>query len=132
MARQERGSGLVEHVVALALLGVLTASLFGLLVVGSLAARSAQDHSAAAWLAAQKLEQITGDRQAAAGFPRSPLHPDRFPGYQWEADVAAASPGLDRVTVTVSWLHRGRERGVTLTTLVRRPSDGDHGATVSD
>jgi type II secretory pathway pseudopilin PulG len=132
MSRYECGSGLVEHVVALALLGLLAVSLIGLLLAGSLAARSARDHSTAAWLAAQQLEQITGGRGTPASVSRSRLDPNRFPGYQWEATVAEGPPGLARVAVTVSWLHRGRERHVTLTTLVRSLWHDDHEATGSN
>ncbi len=117
-----RGSVLIEQVLAVALMSLMLVSVFSLLTVGSLAAQSSQESSLAGGLAAQKLEQITGRWEDPAEIPRQALGP-QYPLHQWQVDVEDVDAALRAVTVTVSWPHRGRERSVSITTLVRRQEE---------
>lgn len=114
---------LLDQIVAIALLGVLVASIFSVLTAGSLAAQMAREFSLAGGLAAKKLEEITAACEEPAGVSRQALDPQRFPRYEWQVDVAEVTPPLCQVTVTVWWPQRGRERSVSLTTLVRRQEE---------
>lgn len=118
-----RGSVLIEQLLAISLMSLLLVSVFSLLTVGSFAAQMAQEFSLAGGLAAQKLEEITGGREGPAPVAREPLDSARFPRHQWQADITEVGPALRQVTVTVWWPHRGRERSVSLTTLVRQQEE---------
>ncbi|MDR7518381.1 MAG: hypothetical protein QN131_00150 [Armatimonadota bacterium] len=120
LASNSRGSVLLEQLVAIAVLGLLVVSTFSLLTTGTLAAQTAQKMSVAGTLAAQKLEEFSGQCGEFTTTPRQPLDPQQFPGYQWRAVVEEAAPGLCRVTVTVWWPVRGQERQTSLSTLARR------------
>lgn len=94
-------------------------SLFGLLATGAMAAQMAHDLGLAGTLAAQKLEETVAACAPPAPVSRRPVDAVRFPGREWTAAVRAVAPGLWEVTVTVWWPQRGRERQVSLSTLVR-------------
>lgn len=123
MSEQARGSVLLEQLLAISVLGILVVSVFSVLTTGSLAAQMAQKLSLASGLAAEKLEEISARCEGSAEASRRPFDPKRFPGYQWKAAIAEVAPGLCQTTVTVWWPERGRERSVSLTTLVRRQED---------
>ena len=120
---QHRGSLLIEHLVAMALLGLLVVSVFSLLSTGSRAAQMAKEARIAGSLAAQKLEELTARCDRTTDVSPQPLDPARFSGYQWQADVTEVAPNLRQMTVTVKWVARGQERKVRLTTLVRHSDD---------
>ncbi len=115
-----RGSILIEQLVAIALMSIMLVSVFSLLTAGALAAQMAQEFGLAGGLAAQKLEEITGGREEPTGGLRQPIDPDRYPRHEWQADVTDVDAALRQITVTVWWRQRGRERSVSLTTLVRQ------------
>lgn len=120
---QDRGSILIEQLVAITLMGLLVVSIFSLLTTGSLGAQIARESSLAGGLAAQKLEEITGSWEEPTPVDRGPLDPRRFPRHEWQVDVTDVDRTLRQVTVTVWWPHRGRQRSVSLTTLVRRQEE---------
>lgn len=120
---RNRGSVLLEHLVAVSLLGVLAVSIFALLGTGSLAAQLSRKLSVAGELAAGKIEQFTERCEGPAEVAREPLDPERFPGYQWQSVTEEVSPGLCQVTVTVWWPLRGQQRSFQLTTLIRRQEE---------
>ncbi len=120
---RDRGSLLLEHLVAMALLSLMVVSVFSMLSTGSWAAQRAKETRLAGSLAAQKLEELTARCDDTTDISRQPFDPVRFPGYQWLADVTQVAPSLRQVTVTVSWPARGQERSVSLTTLVRHQDD---------
>jgi len=117
---QNRGSILIEHLLAVSLLSLFIVSLFSLLATGSLAAQMAQERSVAGGLAAQKLEEIACGCQEPVPMTRRPVDPLRFPKYEWEVSVEQIGPALREVTVTVWWPFRGHERHLSFTTLARR------------
>ncbi len=120
---RDRGSLLLEHLVAMVLLSLLVVSVFSMLSTGSRAAQMAKETRLAGSLAAQKLEELTAGCDDTTDVSRQPLDPVRFPEYQWQADVTQVAPSLRQVTVTVSWPTRGQEHKVSLTTIVRHQDD---------
>ena len=116
-----RGSILLDQMVALALLGLLVVSTFSLLTTGTLAAHLARESSVAGGLAAQKLEETLASEPAEVR--RQLIDPVRFPRYEWQVSVMDADGPFQRVAVTVWWPLRNTMRSVTLTTLVRREDE---------
>lgn len=117
----QRGSILIDQLVALALLGLLLVSVFSLLSTGTLAARLVRQSAQAGALAAQRLEETLSTPAGATETARQPLDPQRFPGYEWAIAVTDVDAAVQQVSVTVWWPVRATTRSVTLTTLVRRP-----------
>ncbi len=116
----QRGAVLMEHLVAVAILGLVVVATFSLLAVGTLAGALAQDQSQATYLAQRLLEQVkAGGYEAATSLPQQPIDPARFPGYEWQVDVVERQPQLKEVTATVYWMARRRERSVRLVTNLR-------------
>jgi Tfp pilus assembly protein PilV len=113
------GATLIEHVIAVAVLAVVVTSVLTLLSVGYLAENLAQDQSLAVNLAQQKLEEIrAGGVEAAAPAERQPVALAASGGYEWQVEVTDVAPRLRQVTAIVYWKTRGRERSVTLVTLL--------------
>ncbi|MGH2375743.1 MAG: type IV pilus modification PilV family protein, partial [bacterium] len=79
MDTPERGSILIEQLVALSLMSLMLVGLFSLLTAGALAAQMSSEFSLAGSLAAQKLEEISGSREEPTEVLRQPLDPERFP-----------------------------------------------------
>lgn len=119
----DRGSILLEQLVAMGLMSLMLVGLFSLLTAGALGAQMSSELSLAGGLAAQKLEEIAGSREEPTNVPRQPLDSERFPRYEWQADVTDVDVALRQVTVTVWWQQRGRERSVSLTTFVWRSEE---------
>ncbi len=119
----DRGTVLVEQLIALALLSLLVVSIFSLLTTGTLAAHLARESGLAGGFAAQKLEEILASPEEPADVSRQPLDPQRFPRYDWQVTVTDADPGLRQVTVTVWWPLRTTERSISLTTLIGRQDE---------
>lgn len=119
----DRGSILLEQLVAMGLMSLMLVGLFSLLTAGALGAQMSSELSLAGGLAAQKLEEIAGSREEPTNVVRQPLDPERFPRHEWQVDVTDVDAALRQVTVTVWWPQRGRERSVSLTTFVRRSEE---------
>ena len=116
----QRGAMLMEHLVAVAILGLVVVATFNLLAVGALAGALAQRQAEATNLAQRLVEEVKGaGYEAATSRARQPVDSDRLPGYEWQADVAERGPALKEVRTTVYWTTRGRERSVSLMTYVR-------------
>lgn len=118
-----RGVTLIELMVTLSLLAVVGTGVFGLYTTATLASRHAQDVAVATGLAQARMEQVKTNPSAFTATGDSQVtHPTDVPGYRWATEATTAvAPGLNQVTVTVFWVQRGRQRHVTLTTLVRTP-----------
>ncbi|HEY3246797.1 MAG TPA: type II secretion system protein [bacterium] len=118
----ERGTSLIEALVAMTVLGVIATSVFGLFLTGQSALRSAQRVEQASLLAQQRLEQIKAAAacsEAPLRQPRAPVDARQFPGFASNIETSERAPGLHEVTVTVFWSDLGREGHVDLTTYVR-------------
>ncbi len=110
---------LVEVLVAMAILSIAAAAIFGLYSTGFLAGGIARRMSGAVALAQQRLEAsrspcVLGDEGPEATDPA-------FPGYRWETRTTELRPGLREVTATVVWQERGQDRSLSLTTFVPDP-----------
>lgn len=121
MKRHKNTSGvtLVEVLVALAILSIAAAAIFGLYSTGLLAGGMARRMSGAVALAQQRLEAsrspcVLGDEGPEATDPA-------FPGYRWQTKVTEVRPGQREVTATVTWQERGQDKSLSLTTLAPDP-----------
>lgn len=116
----QRGAVLMEHLVAVAILGLVAVAAFNLLAVGTLAGVLARDQSQATYLAQRLLEEVkAAGYEAATSLPRQPIDPARFPGYEWQVDVLEREPQLKEVSATVYWTGHRRERSVGFVTNLR-------------
>ncbi len=116
-----KGSTLIETLVAVALLSIISVSMFSLFATGWAAAKLAGGVEGATLLAQQRLEQIKASASTDAPLTqdRELIDPLNFPGYSWDVVAEEQAPGLHQVTVSVYWNHLGRERRVSLGTYVR-------------
>ncbi len=123
--RIEGGATLIETLVALAILAFITIAVLGLYSTGHTAARLAQGLDQASLLAQRRLEQVKATAACNERPPtllRQQVDPLNFPGYEWEVKSEERAPGLHHVSVTVYWMHLGRERQVELVTYIRTRS----------
>ena len=117
-----RGFTLIEVLATLLLLGiVLPVAMRG--VSMSLAAASKARHMAeAASLADTKLnEMIATQTWTTSGV--SGDFGEQHPGYAWTCQAISADYGLTQITVRVSWLERGQEAFLDISTLVYQSGD---------
>jgi prepilin-type N-terminal cleavage/methylation domain-containing protein len=122
MARGARGATLIEVLVALSLLAIVAAGIFGFYATGMFARQNAANLAIATGLAQAHMEQLVAhpDQTSAAGDDPG-VDPAGVPGYRWTAEITRTAPGLSQGTVTVTWIQAGRQHWVTLTTLLRSP-----------
>jgi Tfp pilus assembly protein PilV len=72
----------------------------------------------AASLARTKLTELTSSGDWSTGEKSGDFNPD-WPGYRWSAEVYSWTDSeVSQIEMTVTWRSGGRERYVTLTTLV--------------
>lgn len=84
---------------------------------------SARRQIEAASLASTKLTELMTSGDWETGEKRGSFGTD-WPGYQWTADVTSWTESTVRqLDLMVSWQSQGRQRTVTLTTLVRPEED---------
>jgi len=77
----------------------------------------------AASLASTKLTELTASQDWETGEKNGEFGSD-WPGYRWTADVSNWTDStLRQLDLTVSWQSQGRERSITLTTLVYPEDD---------
>lgn len=104
--KSERGSSLIETVVALALLGIIGVSFPGALAATSNTRVIADEHTTARILAESQMEGIR--KQAYAFSYNATPVPGEYPGYTAVIDVDNLRNGnIQKITVTVS--HHDRE-----------------------
>jgi Tfp pilus assembly protein PilV len=126
--RDERGSTLIELMIALVMLTVGILAVGQLFPAGSRSQQQARMTTSGNYYAQEKLEQLAGsawtDASLTAG--RHPASGSEALGSsgQWGRfyEVSAMATPLDnlkKVTVTVAWVYQGN-RSVTSTTYVRR------------
>ena len=113
------GLTIIEILVAMAILSIAAAAIFGLYATGFLAGGMARRMNGAVGLAQQRLE---ASRSPCTLGDEGPEGSDSaFPGYQWQTKFTEVRPGLREVTATVTWQERGQDRSLSLTTLVPDP-----------
>lgn len=116
--RHRSGTTLIEVLATLVLIGiVLPVAMKGIaLAVGaaSVAKRSVE----AASLAEMKLQELVVMTQAMQQAQTAGDFGEDWPGYQWKAEMISQDLGLTEISVEVTWLARGIDRSVRLSTLV--------------
>ena len=118
-----RGATLIEVLVAISLLAIVAAGIFSFYTTGMFTRQEAANLAIATELAQAHMEELIAHPYTtkAAG-DDSGADSTSAPGYRWTAEITPTAPGLSQGTVTVSWVQTGRQRRVTLTTLVRTPA----------
>lgn len=118
---QRRGFMLLDAIVATVILGIALSVILGL---GSLAIASqsrGEQEQVAAMLIDEQLELLlaVGPEEYAAVFDARAQAPAPFENYQFDIDIEALG-GRDPylVTAVVTWQHAGRERSLTVETMV--------------
>ena len=122
MARGARGATLIEVLVAISLLAIVAAGVFSFYATGIFTREHAASLAIATGLAQARMEQLIAhpfNTKAEGDDPG--VDPASGLGYRWTAEVRPAAPGLSQGIVTVSWVQTGRQRQITLTTLLRTP-----------
>ena len=106
LMRGERGAALVEALVALVILGIVSASFLGSLSTSSKTRVIADEHAAARILAESQMEDIK-KRTYSFSYDPAPIPPDYA---DYSADVAVdtmRNGNIQKVTVTIS--HGGKD-----------------------
>ena len=122
--RKREAFTIIEVLATLTLVAIVLPAVIEGISLCQATAGHAKDQTEAAWLAQSKLAELV-----ASGDLRSSLAEDfgpDWPEYRWEAEVNDwEDPRLTQLDVSVIWTRRGRQRSMTLTTLVyeRTPSE---------
>ncbi len=116
----DSGFTLFEVVIAMALLGLVFATAFGLLAAGLRSAKASTDYTQAVLLAKRQLEGLLAPG-VQPGFLDGTFEKT---GYRWTAEVSPEGSDaqelparLFKVQVTVFWPGRGEEKQLELVTL---------------
>ena len=124
MKRHAAAFTLIEVLATLLLVGIVLPVVMNGLSLCLNTADVARGQTEATSLAQTRLAEllVTGDWQ------RSSLSGDfgtDWPGYRWAAEAKDWETTLRQVDMTVSWTSRGKDRAVTLTTLVYTGTTGE-------
>lgn len=118
-----RGATLIEVLVAISLLAIVAAGIFSFYATGMFTRQEAASLAIATELAQAHMEELIAHPYNTKPEGDDPgVDSAGVPGYRWTAEMTPTAPGLSQGTVTVSWVQTGRQRQVTLTTLLRTPS----------
>jgi general secretion pathway protein I len=120
-SRRHRGFTLVEVLAATLLIAIVLPSIMEGVSVATRAATTARYRNEATTLAQEKLSEVLATNASQTGNLSGDFSPD-WPRYQWNATVQAwtgdlTGAGLQEIDVTVSWLDRGRQDSITLSTI---------------
>jgi len=112
----KRAFTLIEVLLTMLLLSVLLPVIMQALATSVSAASSARHRTEAASLAQDELNLLvsTGNWSSATTGDFGNEHP----GYGWTCQSAARDYGVQEIQVTVAWQEHGRERQVSLSTMV--------------
>jgi len=119
-ARGRRAFTLVEVLASLALVAIILPVAMKGISTAIQAAALARQRAQAASLAATTMAELitTGDLEEASAQGEF----EDYPNYHWTADIADwEGTAVRQLTVRVIWTAHGRERSVTLDTLVFTP-----------
>jgi prepilin-type N-terminal cleavage/methylation domain-containing protein len=122
MGRGVRGATLIEVLVAISLLAIVAAGVFSFYATGMFTRQHAATLAIATGLAQARMEQLIAHPYNTKAEGDDPgVDPASGQGYRWTSEIKPAAPGLSQGIVTVSWMQAGRQRQITLTTLLRTP-----------
>jgi len=116
-SRCRGGFTLIEVLATLLLVAIILPVATAGILLSQRTATITQQQTEAAALAQTKLEEIVGDNQ----FDQAQLAGDfqDHPDFHWTATISDwSTAALKQVDVDVTWMQRGRERNVELSTLV--------------
>ena len=114
--KTRKAFSLVEVLAAMVLIGIVIPAAMRGVTLSMQAAAHARNEQEAALLARQLLDEALVNRSAA-----SVASAGRFadyPRFQWEASVTNEDFDLDTLTVTILWTEQGRERALSLSTMI--------------
>jgi prepilin-type N-terminal cleavage/methylation domain-containing protein len=119
---RKKGFTLIEVLVTLLLIGIVIPALMHVVTIAATAGREAADRNQAAELAKSQLAVIVAGTQWQSSNNLSGDFSPDWPGYAWKATVQpwnldTSGMGINEIDLTVSWLERGHERDVTLSSL---------------
>jgi len=118
------GFTLIEVLATLVLLGiVLPVAMRGLSVALS-AASKARHTATAAQLAETKLNEMVVGGQWSTTVVSGDFSPD-YPQYQWTCQTSPRDYGLTEIVLTVTWIERGSQRSLSLSTLAADLQNAD-------
>jgi len=124
-AEARGGFTLIEILATLTLLAIVLPSVVNGISLCLATAGAARGQSEAAALAQGKLAELLAD-EAWQHAALSGDFGDDWPDYRWSARVTEwDGTVLQEIELTVSWKHRGKDRDVTLATLVYTGTSGE-------
>ncbi|MDD5082863.1 MAG: type II secretion system protein [Dehalococcoidales bacterium] len=105
MVKSERGSSLIEAIVALALLGIIGVAFLGGLATSSKARAAADEHASARIIAESQMENL---KKQTFAFSYDTLEiPADYPGYSAVMDIDSLRNGnIQKITITVRRANR--------------------------
>ena len=112
-----RGLSLIEVLATLVLVGIVLPAAMKGVTLSLRAASLARHQQEASQLAEMRLNEVLALEDSSVLAGSGSFAPD-WPEYSWQAQTYTADFGLTEVEVRVTWLERGLERAVTLSTLV--------------
>jgi prepilin-type N-terminal cleavage/methylation domain-containing protein len=112
-----RGLSLIEVLATLVLVGIVLPAAMKGVTLSLRAASLARHQQEASQLAEMRLNEVLALEDSSVLAGSGSFAPD-WPEYSWQAQTYTADFGLTEVEVRVTWLERGIERSVTLSTIV--------------
>ena len=115
---RRRGLTLIEVLATIVLIGIVLPSAMQGVSMCMNAASLARQRTEAAGLAEAKLNELLATSEWQFGATSGDFG-EAWPGYQWTVGTSEFSdPTLQQLSIRVSWVSRGLERDVILSTLV--------------
>jgi prepilin-type N-terminal cleavage/methylation domain-containing protein len=131
------GFTLIEVLVTLLLIGIVIPALMHVMTVAGTAGRDAADRNQAIELARSELAVIVAGTQWQNSNNLSGDFAPDWPNYSWKATVQpwnldTSGMGINEIDLTVSWMQRGRETELTLSTLAYPRTSSTSGTTATN
>ena len=107
-SKGEKGTTLLETVVALALLGIIGVNFLGATATTSSSRLAADEHTTARIIAESQIESVRQQDYSSSGGYTIDAEPAEYPGYSVAANITTLyNVNIQRVELTVS--HHGRD-----------------------
>jgi len=120
--RQNRGFTLIEVLVTLLLIGIVIPAIMHAITAATAAGGSAHNRNDAAQLAKSQMALLLAGTQWQTSTSLSGDFSPDWPQYHWQAQVQpwnqdTSGMGIEQIDLTVSWVDRGRQQSMVLTSL---------------